>query len=205
MTTTFGNIVFALILNYRHNHCPRREVNFRSTVQYTCNGMDRQYPRNIDQIPGISEHSFNISGISFLVIVNDEEYPLALAFWKYEPGTECSICYHYETLPIGRNYVCLCNIESDSCNRLFITVTRHNKACQSSGHNRTQQGGQNWTVAPHCTNNSCKSVQSRPIYYKNTHSTIPVCWSSDITRVRPDKTHHNKKLQNGDISRPQMV
>ena len=89
--------------------------------------MDRQYPRNIDQIPGISEHSFNISGISFLVILSDEEYPLALSFWTYETGRECSICYHYETLPVGRNYVCLCNIESDSCNRLFLTVTRHNK------------------------------------------------------------------------------
>ena len=89
--------------------------------------MDRQYPRNTDQIPGISEHSFNISGISFLVIVNDEEYPLALGFWKYEPRTECSICYHYKTIPIGRKYVCLCNIDSDSCNRLFLTVTRHNK------------------------------------------------------------------------------
>ena len=89
--------------------------------------MDRQYPSNTDHIPGVSDYSFNISGLSFLVILNDEEYPLALGFWKYEPESECSICYHYETIPIGRNYVCLCNIVSDSCNRLFLTVTRYNK------------------------------------------------------------------------------
>ena len=89
--------------------------------------MDRQYPRNTDQIPGISDYSFNISGLSFLVIVNDEEYPIALGFYKYEPETECSICWYFETIPKGRNYVCLCNLDGDTFNRLFLTVTRYRK------------------------------------------------------------------------------
>ena len=82
--------------------------------------MDRQYPNNPDRFAGVSEHSFNISDLSFVVILNDEVMPMTVGFWNYIPLHGCGIEWHYCDVPKGRNYVCLCNIHEENWNRMFL-------------------------------------------------------------------------------------
>ena len=82
--------------------------------------MDRQYPHNPDRFAGISEYSFNISDLAFVVILNDETMPITIGFWNYIPDHGCGIEWHYCDVPKGRNYVCLCNVNEENWNRMFI-------------------------------------------------------------------------------------
>ena len=67
---------------------------------------------------------------------------MALGFWKYDPETACYISWHFQTLPVGKNYVCLCNLDDDTFNRLFLTVHRkHAKVVATTELNREDRIG----------------------------------------------------------------
>ena len=82
--------------------------------------MNRQYPHNPDRFVGISEHSYNINDLSFMIILNDEIMSITVGFWNYIPDEGCHLELNYRELPKGRNYVCLCNIYEEHWNRMFI-------------------------------------------------------------------------------------
>ena len=82
--------------------------------------MDRQYPHNPDRFVGISEHSYNISDLSFVIILNYEPMSITTGFWNYAPDQGCQLELNYTQIPKGRNYVCLCNVYEENWNRMFI-------------------------------------------------------------------------------------
>ena len=83
--------------------------------------MNRQYPHNPDHFAGISEYSFNISDLAFVIILNHHDtMPITVGFWNYIPDQGCQIEWHYCNVPKGRNYVCLCNIAEEHWNRMFL-------------------------------------------------------------------------------------
>ena len=82
--------------------------------------MDRQYPHNPDRFVGISEHSYNISDLSFIIILNYEPMSITTGFWNYAPDQGCQLELNYTQIPKGRNYVCLCNVYEENWNRMFI-------------------------------------------------------------------------------------
>ena len=82
--------------------------------------MYRQYPYNSDTHPGISNDSFNILALNYLTILNEEEVKITTAFWHHTPGGPCSIQFSFHTIPAGRNYICLCKVNTEYHNRLFM-------------------------------------------------------------------------------------
>ena len=82
--------------------------------------MNRQYPNTPDRFVGISEHSYNISDLSFIIILNDEPMSITTGFWNYVPDQGCQLELNYTQIPKGRNYVCLCNAYEEHWNRMFI-------------------------------------------------------------------------------------
>ena len=83
--------------------------------------MNRQYPHNPDHFAGISEYSFNISDLAFVIILNHHDtMPITVGFWNYNPDHGCQIEWHFCNVPKGRNYVCLCNINEEHWNRMFL-------------------------------------------------------------------------------------
>ena len=82
--------------------------------------MNRQYPNTPDHFIGISEHSYDISDLSFIIILNDETMSVTAGFWNYIPNHGCQLELNYTQIPKGRNYVCLCNTYEEHWNRMFI-------------------------------------------------------------------------------------
>ena len=82
--------------------------------------MYRQYPYNSDTHPGISNDSFNILALNYLTILNEEEVKITTAFLHNTPGGPCSIQFSFHTIPAGRNYICLCKVNTEYHNRLFM-------------------------------------------------------------------------------------
>ena len=82
--------------------------------------MYRQYPYNSDTHPRISNNSFNILGLHYITILNEEEVAVNSAFWHHTPGGPCIIHFNFHKIPAGRNYICLCMIETEVHNRLYM-------------------------------------------------------------------------------------
>ena len=82
--------------------------------------MYRQYPYNSDTHPGVSNDSFNILALDYITILNEEEVKITTAFWHHRPGGPCSIQFNFHKIPAGRNYICLCAVNTEYHNRLFM-------------------------------------------------------------------------------------
>ena len=106
--------------------------------------MYRQYPYNSDTHPGISANSFNILALDYIIVLNEELVEVTSAFWNHIPGGHCSIQFNFHKIPARRNYICLCAVNTDHHNRLFLaedkrpsrndpTVHPNNASCEASG------------------------------------------------------------------------
>ena len=82
--------------------------------------MYRQYPYNSDAHPGISANSFNILGLDYIIVLNEELVEVTGAFWNNTPNGPCTIQFDFHKIPAGRNYICLCNVNTEHHNRLFL-------------------------------------------------------------------------------------
>ena len=50
----------------------------------------------------------------------EEEVKITTAFWHHRPGGPCSIQFNFHKIPAGRNYICLCAVNTEYHNRLFM-------------------------------------------------------------------------------------
>ena len=82
--------------------------------------MYRQYPYNSDTHPGISNNSFNILGLHYITILNENEVEVSSSFWHHTPGGPCMIQFNFHNIPAGRNYICLCMVDTEFHNRLYM-------------------------------------------------------------------------------------
>ena len=82
--------------------------------------MYRQYPYNSDTHPGISNNSFNILGLNYITILNEKEVEVSSSFWHHTPGGPCMIQFNFHKIPAGRNYICLCMVDTEFHNRLYM-------------------------------------------------------------------------------------
>ena len=82
--------------------------------------MYRQYPYNSDTHPGISTNSFNILALDYIIVLNKELVEVSSAFWNYTPRGPCSIQFSFHKIPAGRNYICLCAVDTEYHNRLYL-------------------------------------------------------------------------------------
>ena len=82
--------------------------------------MYRQYPYNSDTHPGISGKSFNILALYYIIVLNEEQVKVSSAFWHHTPGGPCNIQFNFHKIPAGRNSICLCAVDTEYHNRLFL-------------------------------------------------------------------------------------
>ena len=45
---------------------------------------------------------------------------VSIAFWHHTPGGPCNIQFNFHIIPAGRNYICLCAVDTEYHNRLFL-------------------------------------------------------------------------------------
>ena len=88
--------------------------------------MYRQYPYNSNVHPSISLNSFNIQGLNYITILNEELVEVTGAFWNHSHNGPCNIRFDFNKIPAGRNYICLCNVDTDHYNRIFLEKDQRN-------------------------------------------------------------------------------
>ena len=86
--------------------------------------MYRQHPYNSETHPGISGDSFNILALDYIIVLNEEQVKVSSAFWHHTPGGPCNIQFNFHIIPAGRNYICLCAVDTEYHNRLFLSEER---------------------------------------------------------------------------------
>ena len=115
---------------------PRYQLKHHSWEPATI--MYRQYPYNSDTHPGISANSFNILGLDYIIILNEELVEVTSAFWNHTFNGPCSVQFNFHKIPAGRNYICLCDVNTEHCNRLFLAEDKkhyHIKATRELNRN----------------------------------------------------------------------
>ena len=45
---------------------------------------------------------------------------VSIAFWHNTPGVPCNIQFNFHIIPAGRNYICLCAVDTEYHNKLFL-------------------------------------------------------------------------------------